>query len=143
MTAKEYLQEYQSLRMQRQAYTKMLETFEQDAISIGGINYEEKVQKSPTNDPIGNMVIQLIQKKSQIGLKIAGIRAKEIIVENQILRMADINPEYCEIIIARYMNNYDWKTICACLGCSRAHANVLHGMALKAFSEQILGINQP
>ena len=62
MTAKEYLQEYQSMRMQRQAYAKMLETIDQDIISIGGVDYSDKVQSSPTNDPIGNVVISLIQR---------------------------------------------------------------------------------
>lgn len=140
MTAKEYLQEYQSMRMQRQAYAKMLETIDQDIISIGGVDYGDKVQSSPTNDPIGNVVISLIQRKTQIGLKMAGIRAKEIVVENQIIKLADTNPEYCEIIIARYMNNYDWRTICNVMNCSRAQANIIHGKALKAFSERFLEI---
>lgn len=84
MTAKEYLNEYKRIKRQRHIYMQMLSEIENDIISIGGSDYGDKVRSSPKNDPIGNVVIELTNKKAKLGIDIAALRAKELIIENQI-----------------------------------------------------------
>lgn len=135
MTPKEYLQGFQKIRHQRQVYSKMIANIDEDCISIGGIDYKDKVKTSPQNDPIGNTVIALINKKASLGLKVAQLRAQELVVENQILKMGEINPEYSELIFLRYVNDFGWKAICEATNISRTQVNRLHGEALKKMDE--------
>lgn len=135
MTPKEYLLEFQTIRHKRQNYSKMIANIEDECISIGGINYGDKVQSSPQNDPIGNIVIGLINKKASLGLKVAQLRAQELVVENQILAMNEVKPEYSEIIFYRYVSDYGWKAICEAMNVSRTQVNRIHGEALKKMDE--------
>lgn len=135
MTPKEYLTEFQNIRHKRKLYSKMMESIDEECISIGGVDYKDRVKSSPQNDPIGNIVIGLINKKASLGLKVAQLRAQELIVENQILAMNEINPEYSEIIFYRYVSDFGWKAICEATNFSRTQVNRLHGEALKKMDE--------
>lgn len=135
MTPKDYLTEFSYIRHKRKVYTEMIASIEEECISIGGVNYGDKVQSSPKNDPIGNIVIGLINKKASLGLKVAQLRAQELIVENQILALNEINPHFSEIIFYRYVSEYGWKAICEAMNISRTQVNRLHGEALKKMDE--------
>ena len=138
MTAKEYLNDYKRIKRQRHIYMQTLSEVENDIISIGGVNYGDKVNSSPKNDPIGNVVIELTNKKAKLGLDIAALRAKELIIENQIAKMKNINTKYYEILVYRYMFSYDWRSICEIIGYGRSQANEVHGRALQKFEEIFL-----
>ena len=135
MTAKEYLEEYRSLVRKRKLITKRIEDIDNEIISIGGVNYGDKVKSSPKNDPIGEVVIQLVNKKASLGLSIIGIKAKEAIYEKQIMKMQETDEKYFEILVYRYMFGYDWKEICDTMQKGRSQVNVFHGEALKIFDE--------
>lgn len=135
MTAKEYLEEYRAIRRRRRALTKALESIDNELISIGGVNYGDKVKSSPMNDPIGNIVIQLTNRKAKYGLQILELQARETIYENQIMKISEINDKWFEVLTYRYILNYDWKEIGAMMHKSRSQINLYHGEALKKFDE--------
>lgn len=135
MTAKEYLEDYRSLVRKRKLIAKRIEDIDNEIISIGGVNYGDKVKSSPKNDPIGEVVIQLTNKKASLGLTIMGIKAKEAIYERQIMKMQETEEKYFEILVYRYMFGYEWKEICDTMQKCRSQVNVFHGEALKIFDE--------
>ena len=133
MTAKEYLEDYKRIVKRRKMLIKQIEDIDSDIISIGGINYGDKVKNSPKNDPIGEIVIQLVNKKARIGLNIVALQAKEVVYANQIAQMQENNEAYYEVLVYRYMFGLEWKEICDAMKKSRSRINVLHGEALKEF----------
>lgn len=135
MQVKEYLQRYRNIVSKRKALTKRLAEVDKEIISIGGIDYSDKIQNSPKNDPIGEIVIQLTDKKAGIGLQILELQAKESIYENQIMKMAEIDQSYFEILVYRYMFCYDWREVSEAMHYGRTQINNIHGKALKLFDE--------
>lgn len=135
MTAKEYLMTYQHLQHKKRTYEHILGNVEDEYISLGGVKYGDKVLSSPKNDPIGNIVISISQRKAQIGLKITQIRAQQLVIENQILAMAEIKPEYCNILACRYIKGYAWKEAMEEMHYKRTQLNKIEHDALEKFDE--------
>lgn len=138
MNAKEYLQQYKHLEEQKMSYVEMMRDIENNVISLGGGNYNDKVQSSPKNDPIGELVIELIKKKSLLTLKLTEVRAKQLVIENLLATVSDTKPKYYRILVHKYIMNDDWKKICVDMEISRTEANRLHGNALSFFEKHIL-----
>lgn len=138
MKAKEYLQQYKHLEEQKMSYIEMIKDIDENVVSIGGVNYSDKVQSSPKNDPIGEIVIELIKKKSLLTLKLTEVRAKQLVIENLLAVVSDTKPKYYRILVHKYIMNDDWKKICIDMGISRTEANRLHGNALSYFEKNVL-----
>lgn len=138
MKAKEYLQQYQELEEQKMSYIELMRDIDENVVSIGGTDYSDRVQSSPKNDPIGEIVIELIKKKTTYTLKLTEIRAKQLIIENLLAAVSDTKPKYYRILAHKYIMGDDWKKICTEMGISRTEANRLHGNALSYFDKHIL-----
>ena len=70
MTAKQYLQHYRTLEGNYKTAIEEYKNVENDMITLKSPTLGDKVQSSPQNDPIGDMVINLEKQKAKIGLKI-------------------------------------------------------------------------
>mgnify|MGYP007122095681 CR=1 FL=1 len=138
MKAKEYLQQYKYLEEQKMSLIERMRAIDKDVASIGGTNYGDRVQSSPKNDPIGEIVIELIKKKSTIGLKLTEVRAKQLVIENLLANVSDTQPKFYRVLVHRYIMGDDWKTICCDMDISRGEANRLHGKALLFFEQNVL-----
>lgn len=138
MKAKEYLLQYRNLEERKLMLIDMLKSVDEEAISIGGVNYGDKVQSSPQNDPIGNIVIDLIKRKSELGLMLTEVRAKQLVIENLLATVSDTMPKYYRILVYKYIMNNSWKKICREMGMSRSAANKLHDNALNYFQKKVL-----
>ena len=138
MKAKEYLQQYKHLEEQKMSLIERMRAIDEDVASIGGTNYGDRVQSSPKNDPIGEIVIELIKKKSTIGLKLTEVRAKQLVIENLLANVSDTQPKFYRVLVHRYIMGDDWKTICCDMNISRGEANRLHGKALLFFEQNVL-----
>lgn len=138
MTAKEYLQSYKRMKEQRQIYFEMLANVDAELITLQSQNFSQEVKGCPKNDPIGEIVVELISQKEELANKIADIRAKEIVIEHQLASMSEIDDEFYKILTYRYMLYNDWKTICDKMSVSRTQANRIHGKALAEFDKKFL-----
>jgi len=136
MTAKQYLQSYQTIHRNYQAIAEHLKSIDIEMISIKSPSFDDRVQTSPVKDPIGEQVIRLEQKKGRLGVELTSYGIKLTLIENQIKEMAEINNDYYVILFFRYVLSKDWQFICDRLHISRSHANVLHGHALLEFDKK-------
>ena len=92
MTTREYLESYQYLGMNIEHAEEQLKKVAEEVASIQAIDYsKEKIQASPQNDPIGNLVIEVTKEKTVLCMKILGYKAKKNLIENQIDRLKDID----------------------------------------------------
>lgn len=136
MTAKYYLQGYKMYKTRCLMMAEEVKEIESNIISLKSPCLSERVQSSPKNDPIGEMVIQLESDKAKLVLRMTGLRAKMMVIRNQVEAMAKINEEYCAVLLLRHILGKDWKFICSSLNISRAQANKIHGKALQEFERQ-------
>lgn len=136
MTAKQYLSNYHRIACCYKAAVKEYNSVEEDMISIKSPSMDDRVQTSPQNDPIGDLVIQLQKQKAQIGMKMVKYQTKMIMIRNQLSELEEENHEYYTILTLRYILGEDWKTICSNLNVSRTQANKIHGFALAEFDKR-------
>ena len=136
MTAKQYLQSYRKLECDYKVTMAEYKTVEDDMITLKSPTFGDKVQISPKNDPIGEIVINLEEKKAVIGRRIVMIQSKMVAIRNQVGSMEDIDNDYYTILMMRYILYKDWKFICNTLHVSRTQANFIHGRALQEFDSK-------
>jgi hypothetical protein len=136
MTAKQYLQSYRRLEGNYKAIVEEYKAVETDMISIKSPSFGDRVQSSPKNDPIGEIVISLQNRKGVLSLKMFAFQAQMMTIRNQIMEMEDVDTDFYSILMLRYILYKDWKSICNSVNMSRAQANVVHGMALAKFTER-------
>ena len=135
MTAKQYLSNYKRIEGRYKTAIEEYRMIENDMVSLKSPSFEERVQTSSKNDPIGDIVIKLEMKKGKIGLDIVKYRTQMITIRNQIDEIENIDNEYHLILVLRYILNKDWKFICDSMSVSRAQANKVHGKALVEFDK--------
>lgn len=140
MTAKQYLQHYRVLEGNYRIAIEEYKNVENDMISLKSPTLGDKIQSSPQNDPIGDIVINLEKQKAKIGIQILKYRSQMTTVRNQISELEKVNNDYYVILLLRYILHKDWKFVCDSLNLSRTHANVVHGQALQEF-DRIFGQN--
>lgn len=136
MTAKQYLSGYHRIACNYKASVKEYKSVEDDMISIGSPSLGDKVQTSPVNDPIGEIVIKMEQRKATIGVRMLNFQTKMTIIRNQLAELETVNEEYYTILMLRYILDEDWKSICQSLCMSRTQANRVHGLALAEFDKR-------
>lgn len=77
MTTREYLKSYQFLDTYIRHTEEKLKRISEEAASLQAIDYsKEKIQSTPQNDPIGNIVIEITKEKASLGIKLVGYRSK-------------------------------------------------------------------
>lgn len=133
MTAKQYLQRYRTLEGNFKVAIEELKNVENEMITLKSPTLGDKVQNSPQNDPIGEIVINLEKQKAKIGMKVVKYKSQMLTIRNQITKLESVNDEYCDILLLRYILYKDWKFICSSLNMCRAQANIVHGKALQEF----------
>jgi hypothetical protein len=136
MTAKQYLASYHRIACNYKASVKDYKAVEADMISIKSPSLEDRVQTSPTNDPIGEIVINMEKRKATIGVRMLNFQTKMTIIRNQLAELENVNEEYYTILMLRYVLAEDWKSICSNLAKSRTQANRIHGLALAEFDKR-------
>lgn len=138
MTAKQYLSSYKRIEGKYKTAVEEYRMIENEMVSLKSPSFEERVQSSAKNDPIGEIVIKLEDKKAKIGLSMLKYRGQMITMRSQMAEMEKVDSDYHLILILRYILYKDWKFICNSLNVSRAQANVIHGRALLEF-DRIFG----
>lgn len=138
MTAKEYLLGYREIESRYKIMLESYKNVESQMIDLKSPGFGERVKVSAKNDPIGNIVCELEDEKAKIGMKIIELKAKMLIMKNQINSMSDIDNDYYAILLLRYIMYKDWRFICGSLSVSRTQANRLHGLALQEFGKKYL-----
>lgn len=138
MTAKQYLSSYHRIACNYKASVKEYKSVEEDMITIKSPSMDDRVQTSPQNDPIGEIVIVLEKQKAMIGVRMLKFRSEMTVIRNQLSELENVNPEYYTLLMLRYILDEDWKTICSNLAISRTTANTIHGQALAEF-DRIFG----
>lgn len=136
MTAKQYLQHYRSIEGRYKAAVEDYKNVENEMISLKSPSFGDKVQTSPQNDPIGEIVINLEKQKVRVGINIVKYRSQMLTVRKQITELENVDNDFCVILLLRYVMYKDWKFICKSLNVSRAQANVIHGRALQEFEKK-------
>ena len=136
MTAKQYLQSYRKYERYYNAVVEQIKSIESEMISLKSPNLEERVQSSPKNDPIGEMVCALEREKGKLGMRMTEYKGKMLLIKNQVAEIDNIDNDYYIVLLFRYILNKDWRFICDNLHLSRTQANVIHGRALLEFDEK-------
>lgn len=133
MTAKQYLQSYKKYERYYNAVIEQIKSIESEMISLKSPNFDERVQTSPKNDPIGEMVCSLEKEKGRLGMKMTEYKGRMLLIKRQVSEIDSINNDYYIVLLFRYILNKDWRFICDNLHLSRTQANVVHGRALLEF----------
>lgn len=135
MTAKQYLMLYRELEGKYNTTLEEYKSLEADMISLNSPSFGDRVQSSPKNDPIGEMVCRIESQKGVIGLKMLSYSNQMFLIRNQIHEIGKVKEEYGTILIMRYVIHKDWRFICDKLYMSRAQANIIHNKALQEFDK--------
>ena len=69
MTTKQYLQSYQNLERRYNVLIEQLRNIDNEVISLKSPGFDERVQTSAKNDPIGDIVINLVKEKGYFAQK--------------------------------------------------------------------------
>lgn len=133
MTAKQYLQSYRWLETKYNVALEEYKGVESDYITLKSPSFDDRVQTSPINDPIGELVIRLESQKGKIALEMLACKSRMAVMRNQIAEMGD---EFYMLLTLRYICCHDWKSICEKMAISRTQANRLHGIALLEFERR-------
>ena len=137
MTAKQYLQRYRELEGRYNTTLEEYKNLEADMITLKSPDLSgDRVQTSPKNDPIGEMVCQIEARKGIIGVRMLEFSNQMYLIRNQIHDIGEINSDYGSILVLRYILYKDWRFICDKLFMSRAQANIVHNKALQEFDKQ-------
>ena len=132
MTNKEFLQK--TLRIQRRIDALVLqkESFEELANSIPGGNYDQPVVQKTRNQQAP--FIKWIDKIMEVEKKIEELSAEYEKAKEEVLAAIYqlTNPDYQNILIMRYLNDYSWSTICERMYISLTTAKRWHWDALNS-----------
>lgn len=137
MTAKEYLQQLESLNIKINNKQKELDDLRLIAQSTGGFDYSaEKVQTSPTGDTLEKKVVKCVYLEQEINDEIDQyVNLKHKII-NQIHALT--NPAYIQLLFMRYVEFKKLEQISVELNYSYNRIRHLHGYALQVFNEKYL-----
>lgn len=140
MTAKEYLGKYRKHMSNIVFYEAMKEEAIVNIASLRSPNLDDRVQTSPENDPIGNLVIQLERDIAKYNIEILSCKAKMILIDNQLcsmLEMTEIKKRdvYYKILSYKYKLGMNWDEIAEKMMTSRSNVTHLHSPALQKFDD--------
>jgi hypothetical protein len=131
MTAKEYLQQLDTLRDEIESTNLALEKIFTEAQGIKAIVYDkDKVQVSPDNHSENFMIklAELGDEYAQMQMKYKLERDKRIAMINSLA-----NPIHVRILRKRYIDGKTFEEIAVALHYTYRHVTRLHGSALQEF----------
>ena len=135
MKAKEYLSKYRKCMADLNFYEALKEQAIVDVASISSPKLDDRVQTSPTKDPICELVIELERKIARYNLEMLNCKAKMMIIENQLWTIREHNEEFYKILTYRYIMDLDWNEIAEKMFMSYGVVTHKHSPALKKFDE--------
>ena len=135
MTAKQYLSRYRRYMADILFYEALKDDAISDIASLRSPSFDERVQSSPNNDPIGNLVIELERNIGKYNLEIINCKAKMILVENQICKLREYNEDHYRILAYKYKLGLGWDEIAKKMYMSRSAVTHMHSPALRKFDE--------
>ena len=112
MTSKEFLQKPMRIQKRIDALILQKQSFEELANSIPGGNYDQPVVQKTRSQQAP--FIKWIDKIMEVEKKIDELTAEyEKAKEEVLAAIYELsNPDYQNILIMRYLNDYSWQTIC-------------------------------
>ena len=141
MTAKQYL----SLYRKYMADIVFLETMKEptlvDVASLRSPSLGDRVQTSPENDPVGNLVIEAQRDIAKYNIEILSCKAKMIMIDNQIAQIRESsgnkeeNETFYKILMYRYKAGMDWQQISKKMYLGLSTVTHLHSPALRKFDD--------
>ena len=132
MTAKEYLQQLDTLRDEIESANLALEKIFTEAQGIKAIVYDkDKVQVSPDNHSENFMI-----KLAELGEDYARMQMRYKLERDQRIAMINslANPIHVRILRKRYVDGKTFEEIAVALHYTYRHVTRLHGSALQEFS---------
>ena len=91
MTAKQYLQDYRRLEGKYKASVEEYKNVESEMVSLKSPNLDgDRVQSSPKNDPIGEIVVNLEDEKAKIGMRMVRFNSQMLVAPARFAE--DLNP---------------------------------------------------
>ena len=132
MTAKEYLQQLDTLRDEIESTNLALEKIFTEASGIKAITYDkDRVQVSPSNHAENFMV-----KLAELGDEYAQMQMKYKLEHDKRIAMINglSNPIHVRILRKRYIDGKTFEEIAVALHYTYRHVTRLHGSALQEFS---------
>ena len=132
MTAKEYLQQLDTLRDEIESTNLALEKILTEAQGIKAIVYEkDKVQDSPDNHSENFMI-----KLAELGEDYARMQMRYKLERDKRIAMINslANPIHVRILRKRYIDGKTFEEIAVALHYTYRHVTRLHGSALQEFA---------
>lgn len=132
MKVKDYLYELRISDSQINNKLKELENLKNLAYSLGGTDFEQKVQSSNKSD-LSDRVIKVIDFRRELNDDID----KYIDLKSQITKEIDKlkDSEHIDILYKRYIHNNSWRDIAEEMNYSERTIHRIHGKALREFEE--------
>jgi hypothetical protein len=135
MTSKQYLSKYRKYMADIVFFETMREQALYNVASLKSPQFGDKVQTSPENDPIGNLVIEYERDVAKYTIEILSCKAKMVMIDNQICQIRQVNEDFYKILSYRYMVGLDWQEIANKMYMGLSTVTHLHCPALKKFEE--------
>ena len=134
MTAKEYLQQLDTLRDEIESTNLALEKIFTEAQGIKAIVYDkDKVQVSPDNHSENFMI-----KLAELGENYARMQMRYKLERDKRIAMINslANPIHVRILRKRYIDGKTFEEIAVALHYTYRHVTRLHGSALQEFTQR-------
>ena len=140
MDTKQYLGLYRKYMADIAFYKTLKKEAIYNVASLQSPQLGDKIQKSPENDPVGNLVIEYERDVAKYNMNILSCKAKMLIISNQIDKIHEVNEEYYKILTYRYKIGLDWQEIAKKMFMGLSTVTHLHAPALHKF-EELFGEN--
>ena len=136
MRAKEYLQQLRRLDTVIDQKIKELDDLKVKSTCIGGFDYsKERVQTSPSGDaPYVRTVSRIVDLNEEINREIDDFVDRKHKIINQIQGLD--NPNYIQILFKKYVEYKTFEQISVEMNYTYQYIVLLHGYALKEFSQK-------
>ena len=102
--------------------------------SLGGSNFNTKVQTSRTNDKMGELVAKIDDKQRKLQKEVDKYIDFRTKVEKEINALEDSN--YSRVLYNRYIRNMTWDNIAEDMTYSLRMVHLFHNKALKEFENK-------
>lgn len=132
MTGKEFLSEYKKLKLRIKGKQEQLEELREAMDGLRAIRYDQdKVQSSPSGDPILEGLVKIERQKDSIAKDITGLVALSDDIVNRIGRMK--SPALMDLLMRRYIKDESFEQIAVDMNYSYKTTLNYHGDALLEF----------
>ena len=130
MNAKQYLKQAYKLNELIESDKEELESLRSLATSISGDMTQERVQSSPSNDKILNVISKIIDLENEIDEEIEKLITLKKQIRDVINKVEDVNERL--VLKYRYLIFLQWDEICIKLNYSKRQMYRIHDSALES-----------